>query len=152
MTLEIVRFANHLMLGAPGRLYHNDKFICYTMEKPWIPHETSKGGKPYSSCVPAGEYTLVDYDSARYGKVKILVNPSLDVMATADDRMTHEQRFKCLAFHLGNYSRNFKGCIGAGYDYVLMDEGMGITNTQKVCAETNDLIKNETNINIRWIM
>ncbi|MCK4609480.1 MAG: hypothetical protein KAT71_08355 [Gammaproteobacteria bacterium] len=152
MTLEIVRFANHEALGCPGRLYQDGKFIAYTMEQPWASHETSRGGKPYKSCVPEGIYSLVDYESTKYGNCKILVNPNLDVVAISQDRMTHEQRFKCLLFHRGNYHTNFKGCIGAGENYQLIIDAMGITSTKRICKEVNELIKDEDQIIIRWLI
>lgn len=150
MALKLVRQANRPegFDGQLGKLYHDDEFICVTLERLWIPYEVSKGGKPNASCVPDGFYKLVDWDSPRWGKCKALENPQLDVFAKREDRKHDWQRWGCLFVHAGNKPQNFLGCVGAGAEYLERGAFKGITDTRRTCDLVNKFIRDEDSIEI----
>ena len=109
----IKRFCDHSRdtgatppIGVLGELYIDDVFYCYTIEKPW------RDNKPFVSCVPAGEYKLEKFHSARYGETVVLVNPELDVVANKSEAGEGD-RYACL-IHAANWSHQLQGCIALG--------------------------------------
>lgn len=134
MAVEIVRRSDSEE-GTHGTLELGDR-TWHTLEQPDL------GNTPYKSCVPLGEYDLVPYDSPTYGPCYVMVNHDLNVYAFEESEgRPPDGRFLCLAFHRGNWVRNFQGCIGCGFDY-LVDKDM-ITNTRKACEIVNGLVEEE---------
>lgn len=149
----IIRFANHSILGCPGELFVGDVKYCDTLEPPWIPlTHGSKGGKPFESCVPVGEYALEEYHSEDFGACFIMLNTKLDVFAFEEDRLYQDQRYKCLFAHRGSYVRNFVGCVGLGRKYELVGSEMGISGTRKTVETMMHLFYKEglKKLIIRW--
>jgi hypothetical protein len=108
-------------VGTFGRILHEGHQICVTVEQPWNNNE------PFKSCVPAGDYTLEQNDSPRYGAGRwYLVNPSLGVVAQGSGLRTH-----CL-FHGANFPWELKGCVGPGTSF--SPQNWGVVNS-KVALE-----------------
>jgi hypothetical protein len=85
-----------------------------TIELPWIPSSTCKGGLKGKSCVPVGVYRLVKHDSKKHFTTWALVNHDLDVVHyEGDDNDPDEDRATCL-IHVGNFAAQVEGCIAVG--------------------------------------
>jgi len=113
MDLLIKRFGTQVasefvQAGTFGELFMQDLSQGYTVEQPWMNNQR------FESCVPDGEYTLIPFDSPRYGRVFVMVNPELNVYAFEEECLSDTDRFLCLFVHRGSYPENFQGCIGLG--------------------------------------
>lgn len=134
--MKIVRF--YTPKGTFGRLYdgHN-KFLCYTLERNW------DNNKPFTSCVPVGEYNLSPYTSSKYGDTVALVQPSLNVKAYKDDN--DNSRYAIL-IHSANYMEQLQGCIALGMDLGVVDGHWAITSSRTALKKFLPLIKNSGRI------
>lgn len=115
----------HGVLTLNGAEYH-------TIEKPDL------GNTPYESCIPLGDYSLVPFDSPKFGDCFIMVNTDLNVYQFENSPGRPDNgRFLCLFVHRGNEIDNFVGCIGAGPSY---DEDRDRLNssTTRACREVID--------------
>lgn len=93
------------------------KLVLCTMELPWIPSTTCKGGLKGKSCVPPGVYDLVRHDSRKHPQTWALVNHELDVVHyEGDDRDPDEDRATCL-IHVANFASQLMGCIAPGLSH-----------------------------------
>lgn len=110
MNIIMERLA-YLPHSTIGRFWINDE-LFYTVEQPWMDN------KPFMSCVPDGPYELLpdpsDKSSVPGGVCWALHNPDLNVYQHKADRTDETQRYQCLFVHVGNFPRNFQGCVGAG--------------------------------------
>lgn len=98
-----------------GELYMNGSFFAYTLEEPY------KNNQRNISCIPEGEYHLIEYLSAKFGKNTHGIVPL--VVDTAPREY--------ILMHPGNTVLDTRGCIligskigeltieGAKYDAVL---------------------------------
>lgn len=91
-------------VGTFGTLELNGH-LFFTVEKPW------KDNKPFESCVPEGEYSLVPHNSNKYGDVLALVGETVSHYKDPDFK-----RYACL-IHTANYPKDVEGCIGLGDNY-----------------------------------
>ena len=91
---ELYRF-EHLTGQTLGVLKINGKFLCFTLENPWLDNQRN------ISCIPTGKYTVTTYVSKRYG----LCFQVLNVPGRSG-----------ILFHSGNTSEHTKGCILPGID------------------------------------
>lgn len=88
----------------------------FTIERPWVPAQYSKGGQKGVSCVPFGQYRLDRHNSDAFPKVWALVNPALDVYHLPQDVPPGREllsRTACL-IHAANWSYELRGCIAPG--------------------------------------
>jgi Family of unknown function (DUF5675) len=85
--------------GAPERFY--------SIELPW--RNNDKG----ASCVPAGTYDLIPYNSPKHGPTWCLHNPLLNVYGT--EPVPAGGRDHC-EIHSANFARQLLGCIALGED------------------------------------
>lgn len=116
---------NYLDNCTMGKLYHEGKFICYTVEKPW------KSNIPFESCIPAGIYDLREYNSPKHFNCFVMVNKNLGVGITEGIR-TH-----CL-IHIANFPDEVVGCIGPGLR--LHPTTWGVAHSRLAMEELNGLI------------
>lgn len=106
--------------------------LC-TMELPWVPSATCKGGTKGKSCIPLGVYKLVRHVSpTKYPKRTFaLVNDDLDVLHyEGDDRDPDEDRATCL-IHAANFARELLGCIALGGSHTKVGETYMVTSSRK---------------------
>ena len=75
-----------------GRLTYRD-FRCLTLELPWASNEKN------ISCIQAGSYTAVKYDSPKHGEVLLLQG-------------VHDRAF--IEIHAGNFTSDIEGCVRNG--------------------------------------
>ena len=112
-----------------GKIYHNGNFICYTVERSWLNNAKS------ISCVPAGEYKLESYSSAKYQNCFALSCASLSVGFLVTHQRTH------ILIHPANYHSELEGGIGPGLD--LHPHNWGVAHSRKAMDKLRDLIKSE---------
>lgn len=97
-----------------GILLIADALSLVTLELPWIPSSTCKGGLKGKSCVPLGTYQLVRHDSKKHPRTWALVNHDLDVVHfEGEDDDPDEDRATCL-IHAANFPSQLQGCIAPG--------------------------------------
>jgi hypothetical protein len=94
-----------------GRLWLNDDEFVYTLERPWI--DGVPGGMPFESCVPDGEYMLIEHDRPNGDRVFALRNPALSVFYTKQERRDNPGRYLIL-IHSANWVEQVVGCIAPG--------------------------------------
>ena len=99
----------------------------FTIERPWIP--TYPGGEPYESCVPAGEYELLDHVRPNGDLVVALVNPGLAVYHMEEDRYNAVGRYLIL-IHAANWADEVNGCIAPGFQRSVNDRGPMVTRSR----------------------
>jgi len=98
----------------------------YTIELPW------RDNKQGWSCVPAGTYDLIPYNSPTHGPTWCLHNPALNVYGRAPYPIGC--RSEC-ELHSANYARQLLGCIALGTDGQPMIDPM--TNTVVPAVENS---------------
>lgn len=96
-TLTLERY--YSPFGIWGKLYGLDSELC-TMEKEW------QGNNPYISCIPEGLYICKRHHSPAHGETFILLETQ---------PRTH------ILFHVGNFPDDFKGCIGVGLNWKILN-------------------------------
>lgn len=87
-----------------GKLFYGGKFVCYTVERPWLNNEQGV------SCIPAGTYDLNRYDSNKFKDCFSLTCHSLGVGLTGDYHRNY------ILIHPGNFPGDIEGCIAPGME------------------------------------
>ena len=85
----------------------------YTVERPWVPRDDCRGGVPFESCIPEGEYEVRRFTRRNGDLSWVLVNDSLGVYERKEDRPRATDRYSCL-IHPGNTVEDVVGCIAPG--------------------------------------
>lgn len=118
----------------------------YTIERPWIPYKSHKGGKPFVSCIPDGLYELLPFNSEKHPDTWVLVNKIMDVYAYPGDVPEKGGRYSCL-FHVANYVKDIEGCIGPGLFRVIMNKQNAVSSSRDAMgllrAEINGRSENQ---------
>lgn len=111
-----------------GFLQYKD-FKCCTLELPWEDNNKDV------SCIPAGIYDAVKYDSPKHGEVLLL----LDVHGR-----------DMIEIHSGNYTRQILGCIlvGDGIKFLDSDDIPDVTNSRNTLAKLLDVITESVPVHI----
>lgn len=113
--------------------------LC-TIELPWLPSPTCKGGTKGKSCVPVGRYQLVRHDSPKHPRTWALVNHDLDVVHyEGDDGDPDPDRATCL-LHAANYARELLGCIGPGLSHAMNGTEYMVTNSVRAMLKLRDAV------------
>ena len=90
-------------------------FKCFSLELPWRSNQRSV------SCIPAGDYESVWYDSPRHGRVLLLKDvPERD----------------WIELHAANFTRQIEGCIcvGSSIKFLDGDDTPDVTNSKNTVA------------------
>lgn len=113
--------------------------LC-TLERPWIPSPTCKGGLKGKSCVPAGIYRLEMHDSAKHPKTWALVNHDLDVVHfEGDDHDPDDDRATCL-LHVANFVTQLEGCIAPGLTATLVNGQYMVTSSTRAMDRLRSVV------------
>ena len=81
-----------------GRLYADDEWMCYTIERPW------KDNERRISCLPIGTYPIFTKEYGRfYDRYKL----PIPILGDTSPRSE-------ILIHPANYARELAGCIGVG--------------------------------------
>ena len=81
-----------------GRLYADDEWMCYTIERPW------KDNERRISCIPEGTYPLF---TKEYGRFWEKYKFPIPILGSTSPRSE-------ILIHPANYARELAGCIGVG--------------------------------------
>ena len=133
-TYVIERYAG-IPIATLGEFWLGDQ-VYYTMERPW------KENKPFFSCIPLGEYTLVEHSSQKHPHTFALVNEDLNVYHYSSGKGRYG-----ILLHVGNTASDFEGCIGFGKKLGCLNHEWAVLQsrdaTQEVLAhfEAGDTIK-----------
>jgi len=111
MTQLILERFNYSETETEGHLWLNDNEFVHTLERPWI--DGVPGGMPFESCVPDGEYMLIQHERPNGDRVFALRNPDLHVYYTKQERGSEPGRYLILC-HSANYVEQVVGCIAPG--------------------------------------
>lgn len=124
--------------GTFGELTTESGLILQTLECQY------KSNKRFISCVPPGEYQLIDTDSTKHGKTVALVNHDLHVRRFQEG---YDARYAIL-FHIANTVNQLQGCIAVGMDIGCVRGKWAITHSTKAM----ELLKKEFNQDSRLII
>lgn len=103
--------------GTFGVLTYRD-FSCFTVERPW------RNNTPLVSCIPDGDYRCEWYASPRHGRTLAVVGGTVSLFPSP----RHDR--SAILFHLGNWPRNFEGCIGLGRTFTCIQGEMGVSSSR----------------------
>lgn len=154
MRLDILRNRREPE-GTFGILSVDGEPFGVTCEQKWLDNQ------PFVSCIPAGDYDAIPWDSAKYGPVIALVNHALRVFANDADapRDGKSHRYSCL-IHAANWPRQLQGCVAPGRAvqfFHAKDEdggplGWGVTESRRTLERLRSRWKDRKNItvSIRW--
>ena len=92
-------------------MWLNDDEYIHTLERPWI--AGLPGGMPFESCVPDGEYELIEHTRPNGDRVFALRNPDCGVYYTDQERAGRDGRYLIL-IHSANWVEQVVGCIAPG--------------------------------------
>ena len=109
-----------------GTLTFGDTTLS-TIERPWLP--TSPGGKPFESCIPPGDYELVQHRRASGDRVLALINPGFAVFYQNEDRPREVGRYLIL-IHAANFSDQVVGCLAPGTGRTVTERGPMVTSSR----------------------
>jgi hypothetical protein len=119
-----------------GRLVAAGDLELWTIERPWIEDpDGSRGGKPFESCIPDGDYDLIPYQRSNGDEVWALVNTALGVNMFQDDG---DGRYAIL-IHVGNWVDDVVGCIAPGTGRTISNNRVMVTNSKAAMKKLHDL-------------
>lgn len=104
-----------------GLLFADDLSLV-SIERPWVPSPTSKGGTKGISCVPPGTYRLVRHNTEAHPMTWALVNEELDVLHLPSVGDPPGARTAVL-IHPANWAHELRGCIAPGTRSQLDEAG-----------------------------
>jgi len=133
------RFCDQDRMGVFGRLILASGKEVYTVEPAWRDNE------PFESCVPAGDYLLVDYDSPKFGQTLALKNHDLDVGVYKGDA----KRFACL-LHVANVASELDGCIAPGLSLSYIKNFWAVSHSAKAYGQAMNEVAGGDQLSIIW--
>ena len=113
--------------GTLGTILANGQ-IFYTIEQPWDNNEADH------SCVPAGTYELIPYNSPTHGPTWQLHNPELNVYG---EGVVPTGGRDYIEIHADNVASTLEGCIGLGTSTGTLPDP---TTGQEVSAVLNSRV------------
>jgi len=123
MDSKIVRYQGD---GGTLGIWTIDSVEFKTLELPWRNNASGK------SCIPAGDYVVVPYESPRHGKTVSIVNEDIGVYQYKQPNA----RWGILA-HYARLLRHLQGCIGM--------------ESPEAMAEFMAIIENEDFVNLEIV-
>lgn len=139
-TIVLERWADHDEHGVFGEMYHEGKWLCKTVERPW------QDNKPFVSCVPARVYDLEPFTRSNGDEVYCLIDERAGVVRTEAELPASGGRYAVL-IHKGNWMTDLAGCIAPGEDYSYGPDShdgtrrLMVTNSAKATRDLFDYIK-----------
>ena len=101
-TITVKRTLHDLCTTAEW--YHNDKLICFSIERPWL------SNIPFKSCIPPGEYLIKPISTKKHPDSFFLENKDLGVSWSSNTTRTE------IEIHIANYVHDVVGCMGPGLE------------------------------------
>jgi hypothetical protein len=132
--------------GTFGSWYDDDgEFICFSMEREW------RNNQPNVSCVPEGQYALIEHYSPSFGETYALLNHDLGVGVYPG-----ESHRSLILIHKANWVRQLEGCIAPGTVIGTLDDEWAVRRSgeayEKVIAaiESGDGVLEITHEEGNW--
>lgn len=127
VLIRMRQLSNHLQTCGRFILIDEDGdvvFQCVSLELPW------NGNKRNTSCIPAGNYSVVKSKSKHFGADTFHVN-------SVPGRTG-------ILIHPGNYTSNTEGCIllGEKFSDINNDEITDVTNSKNTIYQLKQLAEN----------
>ncbi|HWD29749.1 MAG TPA: DUF5675 family protein [Rhizomicrobium sp.] len=125
MHIEIVRDpATSDANGSYGRMLIDGAPFAFTVEQPW--NDNAQG----HSCIPAGDYALLPYDSPAHGETVVFHNPALNIYGTPAMIPAGVAGRSLCEIHSANWPFQLKGCVAPGAQLTsIPPNGMGVTSS-----------------------
>ena len=114
-----------------GRLQFDGQ-VLHTIERPWKPG--LPGGMPFVSCVPDGDYQLLDHVRPNGDHVLALRNPVLGVWYSTANLPPAGGR-SLILIHAANYAEQVQGCIAPGLGSTVVDNRLMVTHSRRAMAQ-----------------
>jgi hypothetical protein len=113
-----------------------------TIERPWVPHISGRGGTKGVSCVPPGTYDLVLHNTEAHPNTFALVNPMLMVYHYDEDVPVGEVGLArtCVLIHAANFASELRGCIAPGLARGSDGPRRMVTSSRKAMTEIQGLV------------
>jgi hypothetical protein len=144
MTQLILERFNYSETETEGHLWLNDNEFVHTLERPWI--DGVPGGMPFESCVPDGEYMLIQHERPNGDRVFALRNPALSVFYTKQERGSAPGRYLIL-LHSANYVEQVVGCIAPGMVRTIYENKRMVRSSREAMRKI--MARKYTSIEIR---
>ena len=109
----------------------NGNVMLKTVERPNLNNQAS------ISCVPEGEYDLVQHTSPAFGKCLALEAETLGVTIWGPSQRTH------ILFHPANKVSELEGCIAPGFDFGVLDDEWAVLRSRDAMDELLDYLDGE---------
>jgi hypothetical protein len=125
MQLLIVR-SNQLSSasGTFGTMSIDGQAFCVTCEQPWNNNLANQ------SCIPAGTYTLIPYNSPAHGATVVFHNPALGIYGTPEMIPAGSTGRSLCEIHNANWPFQVQGCVAVGQIVTsIAPNGQGVTNS-----------------------
>jgi hypothetical protein len=122
MHIEIIRDkVLSSKTGEYGRLLIDGALICATCEQPW------NKNKQGASCIPAGDYRLLPFDSPAHGHTVVFHNPLLKIYGTPEMIPPGVAGRSLCEIHNANWPFQLRGCIAVGQRIMdIAPHGLGV--------------------------
>jgi hypothetical protein len=123
----------------------------FTLELPWLDNMEGK------SCVPAGDYDLIPYESPKHGPTWCLHNPLLNIWSGLTATPTGGGARSFCEIHSANWAEQLEGCIALGFENLpMLDPITGrvepaVENSRDAVAELLKLLSPMSSGNILQI-
>ena len=116
----------------------------FGLERSWV-HNRSN-----ISCIPTGVYTLLPWDSPRYGHVWAFCGGT--VTPFSNDSPSYAGRWGCL-IHPANYWNQLEGCLALGQNTGEKNNDLCVWSSRKACDDFQELLGYEPLVAyIRWVV
>ncbi|MDC5753841.1 DUF5675 family protein [Vibrio europaeus] len=96
----------------------NGNAMLKTVERPW------KDNQPGVSCIPEGEYDLIQHTSPKFGKCLAVDGEQQGVTVFGPSQRTH------ILFHPANLASQLEGCIAPGFHYGVVRNEWAVTQSR----------------------
>ncbi len=133
MTLRLERYHDSGQ-ATRGLLFFRDRFLCYTLERPW------EHNRPSRSCIPPGTYDVRPWTRPNGDHVFIVSGGSV---CTTPDLLNEDKGLtRCLIlFHSANYVNEIAGCIAPGTGVSNTAAGYSVTRSRNAMELLHNVLK-----------
>jgi Family of unknown function (DUF5675) len=110
--------------GTFGALAIDGAPFCHTCEQPW------NNNVPDASCIPAGSYELLPFNSPAHGPTVAFHNPALGIYGTPDLIPAGQAGRSLCEIHNANWPFQLRGCVAVGQAIAdIPPNRRGVTNS-----------------------
>jgi hypothetical protein len=121
LTLHRIALLEECTLGI---LTIEDKFFCFTVERPWL------NNAPYISCIPAASYP-----------VKWVVTGTAGNRNGRGLGVENVKNRSLIRIHIANTANEVEGCIGVGMKRHDFRDGRGVSQSKVALSALMDILE-----------